>query len=174
MSVVVLNAGDAASAGTTLRYYRSDDATITAADTAVVTEAVDGLAAAATSFHEVERTAPTAGTYYYAACVDTVAGESDTTNNCSRAFEIGVAGPPPQTSPDLVVGAPAVSDDSPSAGAEFTLSATVRNSGDGDAATATLRYYRSPDATITTDDTRWAPTRWRSSPLRRPATSRWT
>ena len=32
----------------------------------------------------------TAGTYYYGACVDTVAGESDTTNNCSTSVQIVV------------------------------------------------------------------------------------
>ena len=149
IGAVVLNAGDAASAATTLRYYRSDDATITTADTAVVTEAVDGLAAAATSTHDVERTA-LAGTYYYAACVDAVAGESDTTNNCSHAFEIEVA--EPQTGPDLVVGSPSVSDDSLLVGAAFTLSATVENAGDGASAATTLRYYRSTDAAITSSD----------------------
>ena len=35
----------------------------------------------------------------------------------------------------------------------FTLSATVRNDGDGAAAATTLRYYRSTDETITTSDT---------------------
>ena len=46
--------------------------------------------------------------------------------------------------PDLVVSTPSVSADSPTAGASFTLSATVRNQGSsGSGATATLRYYRS-------------------------------
>ena len=59
----------------------------------------------------------------------------------------------PQTSPDLSVGSPRVSDSSPAPGASFTLSATVNNDGAGDAATTTLQYYQSTDATITTDDT---------------------
>ena len=37
-------------------------------------------------------------------------------------------------------------------GKAFTVSATVRNDGDGDSAATTLRYYRSADATITTSD----------------------
>ena len=53
---------------------------------------------------------------------------------------------------DLVVGAPSVNDNSPAAGASFTLSATVRNDGAGAAAATTLRYRRSTDATITTAD----------------------
>ena len=40
------------------------------------------------------------GTYYYGACVDAVAGESDTTNNCTLSLTVTVDGPPP----DLVVG----------------------------------------------------------------------
>ena len=61
---------------------------------------------------------------------------------------VGVA-----SAPDLVVGSPSVSNSSPDAGASFTLSATVRNQGDGSSAATTLRYYRSTDATITTGDT---------------------
>ena len=48
---------------------------------------------------------------------------------------------------------PRLSIDSIGAGDAFTVSATVRNDGDGDAAATTLRYYRSSDATITTADT---------------------
>ena len=55
--------------------------------------------------------------------------------------------------PDLVVAAPLLSDSGPAPGAKFTLSATVRNDGDGAAAATTLRYHRSTDATITTSDT---------------------
>ena len=46
----------------------------------------------------------------------------------------------PQSNSDLVVVSPAVSDSRPAAGAAFTLSATVRNDGAGDAAATTLRY----------------------------------
>ena len=52
-----------------------------------------------------------------------------------------------------VVGAPTVSDSSPATGATFTLSATVRNAGDGESAATMLRFYRSTDAMITPDDT---------------------
>ena len=45
------------------------------------------------------------------------------------------------------------SDSGPAAGASFTLSATVKNDGEGAAAATALRYYRSPDATIATTDT---------------------
>ena len=160
LSAEVRNAGSGDAAATTLRYYQSADTTITAYDTEVGTDAVAGLAASATSSQSVELTAPSAaGTYYYGACVEAVADESDTTNNCSTSVQVDVSQPPqpppppPQTAPDLAVGSPSVSDPSPVAGAAFTLSAEVRNGGDGSSATTTLRYYRSADAMITMSDT---------------------
>ena len=48
--------------------------------------------------------------------------------------------------------APTVNDNSPATGAPFTLSATVRNAGDGESAATTLRFYQSTDETITTAD----------------------
>ena len=153
LSATVRNDGDGSAAATTLRYYRSTDATITTADTQVGTDPVAQLAASGTSSESVSLTAPsTAGTYYYGACVDAVAGESDTTNNCSSSVQVTIA-QVTITAPDLVVAAPSVTDSTPDAGATFTLSATVRNDGSESAAAATLRYYRSTDATITTSDT---------------------
>ena len=151
LSATVRNQGDGSSAATTLRYYRSIDAAITIGDTPVGTDAVRALSASSTSDEATRLTAPaSAGTYYYGACVESVTGESDTGNNCSSAVTVavGVAG-----APDLVVESPSVSDSSPDAGASFTLSATVRNRGDGSSAATTLRYYRSTDAAITTGDT---------------------
>ncbi len=54
--------------------------------------------------------------------------------------------------PDLVVAAPTVSDRTLTSGQSFTLSATVRNRGSARAAATTLRYYRSTDSTISTND----------------------
>ena len=150
LSATVSNAGDAQSPATTLRYYRSADSTITTSDTEVGTDAVGALSASGTSAQSVDVTAPPdAGTYYYGACVDTVTDESDTTNNCSLSVTVTV----PEPEPDLVVGSPTVSDSSPTSGASFTLSATVRNAGGAASSSTTLRYYRSTDATITTSDT---------------------
>ena len=56
-------------------------------------------------------------------------------------------------SPDLIVESPSVSDSTLTAGQSFTLQATVRNQGSGQAAATTLRYYQSSDATITVNDT---------------------
>ena len=101
LSTTVRNDGDEAAAATTLRYYRSTDATIATSDTQVGTDAVAGLAAAGSSSQSVDLTAPdTSGTYYYGACVDTVTDESDTTNNCSSSVTVTV---PEPDKPDLVV-----------------------------------------------------------------------
>ena len=84
--------------------------------------------------------------------------ESDTTNNCSASVQVTVPETEreperhPERHPDLMVTSPTVSDSGPAAGATFTLSATVRNAGEGDAAATTLRYYRSADTTITASD----------------------
>ena len=167
LNATVRNQGNGQAAATTLRYYRSTDATITTQDTQVGTDPVGVLAAPGTSAESIRLNAPSdAGIFYYGACVDAVSGESDTGNNCSAAVTVTVG------APDLVVDAPTVSNSRPTAGASFTLSATVRNQGNGQSAATTLRYYRSTDATITDIDTEVAaPTRWASLPLPVPVPS---
>ncbi len=150
LSATVRNTGNGSSAASTLRYYRSSNATISWRDTEVGTDAVGRLAASAASAESIGLTAPSGtGTYYYGACVDAVSGESDTGNNCSAAVTVTVGAAP---AADLVVVLPSVSNSSPAAGASFTLGARVRNQGDGMSAATTLRYYRSSDATISTSD----------------------
>ena len=154
LRATVRNSGSGRSAATTLRYYRSSDATISTSDTAVGTDTVSALAASGSGPESIGLTAPsTAGTYYYGACVDTVSGESNTRNNCSTAVRVTVSSDP-ETAPDLVVTF-AVSDRTPSAGDTVELRATVRNAGDGRSAATTLRYYRSSDATISASDFEW-------------------
>ena len=89
----VRNRGDGPSAATTLRYYRPTNATISMSDTAVGTDAVGALPASGTGSVSVELAAPSsAGRYHYGACVDAVAGESDTANNCSSGVNVSVTG----------------------------------------------------------------------------------
>ena len=91
LSAGLQNDGAGASAATTLRFYQSSDATIDTSDTEVGTDDVAALAAGESASESEELTAPdTAGTYYYGACVDAVAGESDPTNNCSAGLEVAV------------------------------------------------------------------------------------
>ena len=74
--------------------------------------------------------------------------------NLSRGRQGVAVGTPSKDAPDLVVQAPSVTDPTPGPGESFSLHATVRNGGNGrSAASTTLRYYRSPDSTITTSDT---------------------
>ena len=90
LTATVENEGNGPSAATTLRYYRSTDATYSTDDTQVGTDDVDGLAASGTSREEINLTTqPSDGTYYIA-CIDAVAGESNTENNC-HSIQVGTA-----------------------------------------------------------------------------------
>ena len=148
VSITVGNQGTGPSDATTLRYYRSDDAAISTTDTELGTDRVGTLIVGAESNESLPVVAPSAdGTYYFGACVETVARETATDNNCSAAVAVTVA------NPDLVVENPSVSDDAVFTAESFSLSAAVRNQGSRTSAATTLRYYRSSDATIGTGDT---------------------
>ncbi len=91
LRATVRNQGDATSAATTLRYYRSSNSTISSSDAQVGTDAVGALSASGTSAESISLTAPASpGTYYYGACVDSVDGESSTGNNCSQGVRVTV------------------------------------------------------------------------------------
>ena len=80
----VTTEGDGPSLATTLRYYRSTDAAITTSDTMLGTYTIRWLSPSKTGLGSETLTVPSMpGTYYYGACVDAVANESNTTNNCS-------------------------------------------------------------------------------------------
>ena len=153
LSATVRNSGSGGAAATTLRYYRSTNTTISTRDTQVGTDPVSSLSANRNSAESITLNAPsTPGTYYYGACVDALANESNSNNNCSTAVTVTVVAPT-VNKPDLVVQSPRVSKGTLSPGESFTLSATVRNSGSGGAAATTLRYYRSTNTTISRRDT---------------------
>ena len=121
LSATVRNYGGAASAATTLRYYRSTDATSTTTDMGVGADAVAELAASGNSNESTALTAPSLpGTYYYGACADAVAEESDPMDNCSSSVQVTISAQvdPPETQghPNLVVTSPSVSDSSPPPG----------------------------------------------------------
>ena len=92
LSATVRNRGTATSAvSTTLRYYRSSDASISSGDTQVGTDSVGVLSAGGTSPESINLSAPSsAGNYYYGACADGIAGETDTSNNCSFGVQATV------------------------------------------------------------------------------------
>ena len=94
LSATVRNSGSGGAAGTTLRYYRSTNRTISGSDTPVGTDAVGSLNANSNSPESITLNAlTTPGTYYYGACVGTVSNETDTTNNCSTAVTVTVRNP---------------------------------------------------------------------------------
>ena len=93
LRATVRNRGNASAAATTLRYYRSTDATISTGDTEVGTDAVGALAVSGSSAESISLTAPSGeGTYYYGACVDNVNSESNSDNNCSSGVSVTVSG----------------------------------------------------------------------------------
>ena len=154
LAAVVRNDGIEVSAATTLRFFRSSNATVSTGDAAVGSRAVGQLAATGESEQSIGLTAPAdPGTYYYGACVDAVADESDRADNCSVGVTVTVVRDGGSGAPDLVVESPSVSNTNLEAGGSFTLSAVVRNQGDARADATTLRYYRSNDAAISSSDT---------------------
>ena len=91
-NVRVRNQGDARSGSTTLRYYRSTNSTINSSDTQVGTDSVAGLSGGGNRSISETLVAPSSpGTYYYGACVDSVNGESNTSNNCSDGVRVTVS-----------------------------------------------------------------------------------
>ncbi|RUM35664.1 MAG: hypothetical protein DSY58_06525, partial [Desulfobulbus sp.] len=91
VSATVKNQGDATSANSTLRYYRSTNSTISTGGTQLATDYVVSLAPNGLSGESATFTAPTTtGTYWIGACVDPVNGESNTENNCSSGVQFTV------------------------------------------------------------------------------------
>ena len=159
IQLAVRNQGSAATSdSTTLRYYRSTDAVITNADTEVGTDSVGSVAGSnGISRHSIDLTAPsTKGTYYYGACVDAAAGETNTTNNCSSPRTIAITALGPDlvvTQVNVPVNSLGASTADPFEGEDFWISIHVKNQGDSRALSPTVRFYRSADTTISTSDT---------------------
>ena len=152
LDATVTNSGAAAAAPTTLKWYRSSDAAITATDTPLGSAvAVAALAAGADSTPlNTTATAPTTpGTVYYGACVTAISAEADATNNCSSSVKITVTAAPKA---DLTVTVTAT-DAAVVAGGNAVIHATVTNRGAAAAAGTTLQWYRSADAAIDVGDT---------------------
>ena len=125
LSASVKNEGNGRAAATTLRYYRSTNATITKNDTEVGTDAVGALVPNGTSAESISITAPDAvGTYYYGACVDNVANEGDTANNCSASVKITVEEPEAPAVPSLRASATPALTETTLDGATVTLTLT--------------------------------------------------
>ena len=150
-SVRVRNIGDTQASSTTLRYYRSTDSRISNNDRQLDTDAVSSLASAGTDTESTRVNVPLAGTFYFYGCVDSVSGESDTNNNCSNV--IVVTSEDAASGPDLIAEVTGPRNGTIlEPGDSFTFSARVRNIGDTQASSTTLRYYHSTDSRISNND----------------------
>ncbi len=115
----VRNQGAGIADATTLRYYRSTDATISTSDTLVGTDSVSSIAAAHTNDYSINLTAPSsAGTYYYGACVVAVSGENFIENNCSQGVEVIVT-------PDRTIEPVTIISSSPIAGGQMPRGGSI-------------------------------------------------
>ena len=143
IDVTVRNIGSGASPPTKLEVYNPN------AQSPTWLLDVNGLAASTGSQRlPIRLYAPgTIGSHSYRVRVRPTPGELQTNNNETRV-SITVTNPA-----DLVVDTPTVDKSTLSPSESFTLTAIVRNQGIGNSGAATLTYYRSTDATITTSDT---------------------
>ena len=94
LSATVRNQSAVDTPGTTLRFYESVDNSITTADVEIGTAFVSSLGPFETSTVSVTLTASSLGTYYYKSCVDSVANEAVTDNNCSKGVRVTVSTTP--------------------------------------------------------------------------------
>lgn len=91
VNAIVRNRGSDQSSATTVRFLLSTDRTIDPDDRLIGTDAIDALPAATRITASTDLKSPSEeGTYYYGACVDPVAGESRTSNNCSSPVAVVV------------------------------------------------------------------------------------
>ena len=95
LHITLTNRGMRAAPATTIRFYRSLDATISPeADTELRAVPVGGLGPGSSYTTWALLPSPfSVGVFYYGACLDAVESEFDTTNNCSDAIEITTEAP---------------------------------------------------------------------------------
>lgn len=91
------------------------------------------------------------GKYYY--YINVIAPGDDDHSSDSDHDQYGKVTIYAPTFPDLVIPAVSVNDSTLTFSQTFTISATVKNQGNGSSGATTLRYYRSTDSKITTGDT---------------------
>ncbi len=105
LSLTTKNQGNATSPSISggLHYLLSSNPSITLADLEMSTDSVSSLAPGQTDPDSDVSSAPSVpGTYWVGGCVDTVAGESTTTNQCSVGVQITVQ-PPAGNAPNVGV-----------------------------------------------------------------------
>ena len=154
LSAVVENSGGQRSNNTNLRYYRSSNNIISPSDSEFtsVTDYVASLNPNNSSNESAQIAGHNSGTAYYGVCVDSVSGESDTSNNCSSGVAVSVRASGNTNPPDLIISSFTTSPTTISANQNITLSAVVENSGGQQSNSTNLRYYRSSNNIISPSD----------------------
>ena len=170
----VWNRGRIPSPQTTLRYYLSEDETLSLDDTEVASDTVPPLSGR--SAHPSRRrtdlsktlTAPeTSGTYAYIVCVDATPGDTDTLNNCSQPIPITVEAQAPTSmipsaakrdtpetqGPDLIIRTARLDTATTMVAGAVRLYITLENQGTRTAPATTIRYYLSENPVISDVDT---------------------
>ena len=147
----IRNSGNATAPATTIRLHQSSNSTISTTDDEIGNNAFSSLQAgqSRTITGTVRLSSQPSRTFYFGICIDAVAGESDTQNNCSAGVRVTVGG---SGNPDLVVSV-SRSSATVSPGSSFSYHVTVRNQGDAVAAATRIRTFQSPNASISTNDT---------------------
>ncbi|MYB98809.1 MAG: hypothetical protein F4X60_09665 [Gemmatimonadetes bacterium] len=154
----IRNSGDAAAAATTMRFYESDNATISTSDREFDDDAFAALAAGSirtVTYDITLHSNASPGVIYVGACLDPVAGESDTSNNCSPSVQVTISS---SGSPNLRFKGISPRNVTVSSGTTFTITDTLVNNGTGVSSSTTLRLFWSTDATISTSDTQFGTT----------------
>ena len=140
LTAIFKNSSTRRSSPRTVRYYRSalNDREI---NIEVGTDVMESIDPGDTSRKEIVLTPPEVpGTYYYGACIDTT---------CAIGITITVVA----QLPDLAIESPQASMSRLTPGKSFTLTVPVRNNGNGQSSSTTLRYYRAPNSSFTPGNT---------------------
>lgn len=147
VTAVVENAGTVQASPTSIRWLRSDSSTITVTDDQQGSTSIDRLNGGQYVRERFRFTAPSQnGVYYFGACVEEVAGETNTRNNCSSSVvRINVG--------NLQISVGEGRFDNVAPDSTFTVNAVVQYIGSGQSSPARLRWYRSSDAIIQSTDT---------------------
>lgn len=96
LNAVVMNSGNGSSTATTLRYYRSVNSVISAADTLIGTQSIGGLGAGASTNRQLTTTnAGTPGVWHFGACADSVANDPPGNNCTASPVAVTVTAPLP-------------------------------------------------------------------------------
>ena len=90
LSGKIQNSGRGEAPTANLKFYRSEDTTISNSDTLLTTIAISNVTTDASIDFSRSVASHNAGTYYYGVCLTDVIGEFVINNNCSSGFAVGI------------------------------------------------------------------------------------